>query len=430
MDDGRRIGGRRLVTLVVGAAALVVLAGIGIGRLAPWWRERAMHNSPRPLNVLVVTLDTTRADRIGAYGSRTAETPHLDALARQGTLFRQAYAHAPLTLPSHTSLMTGLLPTRHGVRDNGTFVVPRGLALLSERFSDAGYHTAAFVSAFVLDRRFGLSRGFDTYDDEVAAEDVANGSDPGDRSVRAEETVRRALAWLGTTDGRPRFLWVHLFDPHAPYDPPQPFASRHRDQAYDGEIAYMDAHFGRLVSAIKEIRQPGGWLTVVAGDHGEGLGDHEEMTHGYFVYGNTLRVPLIMALPGHVPTARTIDGIVRLVDVAPTILDLSGLPALKDVDGRSLTRLMAGRDGADSGPAYMESFHPRIWWGARELLALRTSRWLFIDAPRPELYDVAADPGERTNLAASRPQELEWLGSLLREYVRAGSPIREQGRLD
>jgi choline-sulfatase len=415
-----------------GIAAVVVIAAIATAawRLAPWWRERAMRTAPRPLNVVIVTLDTTRADRLGAYGYPRAETPNLDALAGRGTLFREAYAHVPLTLPSHASLMTGLLPTRHGVRDNGTFVVPRELAMVTERFRDAGYHTGAFVSAFVLDRRFGLARGFDRYDDDVPGQDAAKAGDPSERSVRAEATVDRAIHWLGAGDARPRFMWVHLYDPHAPYEAPEPFAGRHPDAPYDGEIAYTDAQIGRLLQALEGSGSRAPWLVVVVGDHGEGLGDHEEMTHGYFVYGNTQRVPLIISLPGHVPAARTVDGVVRVVDIAPTVLEIAGLPPLPGADGRSLVRLMAGSASGDAGPAYLESFHPRIWWGAQELLALRTGRWLFVEAPRPELYDVAADPAERVNVATTHPRELETLTTLLKDYARAGAPASPRATLD
>ena len=387
-----------------------------------------MRNTPRPLNVLLVTLDTTRADRLGAYGWQDAETPHLDALASRGTLFRQAYAHVPLTAPSHASLFTGLLPPGHGMRDNGTYVLDSRFAVLPERFRSAGYATAAVVSAFVLDRRFGLGRGFESYDDRLPGSDADRTGDPSERSVRAEATIDKAIAWLKRADSRPRFLWVHVYDPHFPYDAPEPFGSRHRDRPYDGEIAYMDAQVGRLLDAASAGARP--WLRVVTADHGEGLGDHDELTHGYFVYRETQRVPLIVSLPGRVPSGREVGSIVRSVDIAPTILELAGLPPLPDVDGRSLVPLLAGRASDEPRPAYLESFHPRIWWGAQELLALRTRKWLYVEAPRPELYDVDADPGERTNLAASQPDVREVLRLQLRTYATPGAPLGAQTRPD
>ena len=233
-------------TWLVGVAlAVATAAAWSWPRLGPWWRERALARGPRPLSVLLVTLDTTRADRLGCYGHPAGATPQLDALARRGVLFRQAYAHVPLTCPSHASLLTGLLPTRHGVRDNGGYVLAAGVPTLAEGFAAAGHRTGAFVSAFVLDRRFGLARGFATYHDQVPSGSAADQGDPSHRSVPAEETIGRALQWLAQDGSQPFFLWVHLFDPHHPYEPPEPFASRFRSEPYLGEIAHVDAQLGR-----------------------------------------------------------------------------------------------------------------------------------------------------------------------------------------
>ncbi|HET9316578.1 MAG TPA: sulfatase, partial [Vicinamibacteria bacterium] len=396
-------GSARLLSgaLVAAAVAVALLSP----RLRPWLRERALARAPRPLSVVLLTLDTTRADRLGCYGHPGGASPNLDALARRGVLFRQAYAHVPLTCPSHASLLTGRLPTGHGVRDNGGYVLAPGLPTLAERFAAAGHRTGAFVSAFVLDRRFGLARGFATYHDAVPAGSAADQGDPSHRAVRAEETIDRALRWLEQDPGRPFFLWVHLFDPHHPYEAPEPYRSRFGADPYLGEIAYTDAQVGRLLEAAGRRRA----LVAVMGDHGEGLGDHEEITHGYFVYSNTQRVPLLLALPGVLPEGASVDGVVRGVDLAPTLLDLAGLPGLPEPDGVSLRAHVAGRRGDDAGPAYVESYHPRFWWGAQEVLGVRSGRWLFVEAPRPELYDVAADPAEKTNLAASHPAEMDAL---------------------
>jgi choline-sulfatase len=409
----------------IALAALAVAAALAWPFARPWWRARAVRGAPRPLSVLLVTLDTTRADRIGCYGRAGAATPNLDALAARGVLFRQAYAHVPLTCPSHSSLLSGRLPTRHGVRDNGGYVLAPAIPTVAERFQSAGHRTGAFVSAFVLDRRFGLSRGFATYHDRVPPGRAADQGDPSHRAVRAEETVARAMEWLSTEPSRPFFLWVHLFDPHHPYEPPEPYASRFRADPYDGEIAYTDAQLGPLLDAAAAR----GALVAVVGDHGEGLGDHQEVTHSYFVYSNTQRVPFLLALPGHVPAGAAVDGVVRGVDLAPTLLDLAGLPALPETDGTSLVPWLTGQRADDAGPAYLESYHPRFWWGAQELLGLRSGRWLFIEAPRPELYDVSADPGEKTNLAASHPAELEALRGRLRA-INAGGPPASAARVD
>jgi choline-sulfatase len=413
---------KAIITL---AAALLVAGALAWPLARPWWRLRAVRGAPHPLSVLLVTLDTTRADRLGCYGRAGASTPHLDAMAARGVVFRQAYAHVPLTCPSHSSLLTGRLPTRHGVRDNGGYVLAPEIPTVAERFQAAGHRTGAFVSAFVLDRRFGLARGFATYHDRVPPARAVDQGDPSHRAVRAEETVGRALEWLSADPSGPFFLWVHLFDPHHPYEPPEPYASRFRADPYDGEIAYMDARLGPLLDAAAAR----GALVAVVGDHGEGLGDHQEVTHSYFVYSNTQRVPFLLSLPGHVPAGAAVDGVVRGVDLAPTLLDLAGLPALPETDGTSLVPWLTGQREGDAGPAYLESYHPRFWWGAQELLGLRSGRWLFIEAPRPELYDVAADPGERTNLAASRPAELEALRGRLRA-INAGGPPAGAARVD
>jgi arylsulfatase A-like enzyme/predicted Zn-dependent protease len=406
--------------------AAAIAGGVAWPRLTPWRRERALARAPRPLSVLLVTLDTTRADHLGCYGRAGGATPHLDTLAKRGVLFRQAYAHVPLTSPSHASLLTGRLPTHHGVRDNGGYVLAPGLPTLAERFAAAGHRTGGFVSAFVLDRRFGLARGFETYHDQVPSGSAADQGDPSRRAVRAEETVERALRWLAQDPGRPFFLWVHLFDPHHPYEPPEPYASRFRSEPYLGEIAYADAQTGRLLEVAAQRHA----LVAVVGDHGEGLGDHEEITHGYFVYSNTQRVPLLLALPGVLPEGTSVDGVVRGVDLAPTLLDLAGLQALPDGDGVSLRAQLSGRRTDDAGPAYVESYHPRFWWGAQELLGVRSGRWLFVEAPRPELYDVAADPSERTNVAASHPVELDALRQRLRQWNAGGPPPAASARLD
>ncbi len=418
---------RASTRFLAGALAVAAAAGVlAAPRVSPWLRERALSRAPRPLSVLLVTLDTTRADRLGCYGHAGGASPSLDALAKQGVLFRQAYAHVPLTCPSHASILTGHLPPGHGVRDNGGYVLGPGLPTLAERFAAAGHRTGAFVSAFVLDRRFGLARGFGTYHDEVPSVSAADQGDPSHRAVRAQETVDRALRWLEQEPGRPFFLWVHLFDPHHPYEPPEPYASRFRTEPYLGEIAYTDAQAGRLFEAAGRHRA----LVAVMGDHGEGLGDHQEVTHGYFVYSNTQRVPLLLALPGVLPEGTSVDGVVRGVDLAPTLLDLAGLPELPGVDGASLRAHLTGRRAGDAGAAYVESYHPRFWWGAQELLGVRSGRWLFVEAPRPELYDVQADPAEKTNVAASHPAELDALRQRLRGWNAGGAPPAQGARLD
>lgn len=412
----------RVALAFLGLVGLAAVAGAPRARV--YWREWALRSVPRPLDVLVVTLDTTRADRLGCYRVHATETPNLDRVAARGVLFERAYAHAPLTAPSHSSLMSGLIPARHGVHHNGSFVLPDDVPTLAEQFVRAGYRTGAFVSAFVLDRRFGLARGFATYEDDV----LGGGRDRVDAEVRADVTVDRALSWLQRDDARPFFAWVHFYDPHAFYEPPEPFATRYRSRPYDGEIASMDSQIGRLLDAVSARGRP--TLIAVVGDHGESLGEHNEPTHSYYIYEATQRVPFLLSLPGHLPQGLRVDPLVRGVDLMPTLLELSGLPVPVDLDGRSLIPLLTGRSSASPGPAYIESYEPRLAWGAQELVGLRDGRWLYVRSPRPELYDVDADPGALRNLAASRSQDLVSLDGRLTKLLERARPLGAGGAVD
>ena len=370
------------VPLIVALAGLVALATyLGLRRHEPPAKARP--------NVLLVTIDTLRADRLGCYGYARASTPTLDALAARGVRFATAVAHVPLTTPSHASILTGLTPLRHGVRDNGQ-VLPAQVPTLAEAFRGAGYRTAAFVSGFPLDRRFGLDRGFETYDDRLP-----HGSDAR-RSAYVERpaggTTKAALGWLESQQ-EPWFLWVHYFDPHSPYEPPQELVAGGRDP-YDGEISQVDSQLGTLLRRIEEKGLQRRTLVLVTADHGESLGEHGEETHGVFVYDSTLRVPLILLAPD-VP-ARVATTVARLVDVAPTLLDSAGIPSSAPADGRSLRPAALGRELPDA-PAYAESLYSRLRLGWAPLHAWRTARYKLIEAPRPELYALDSDSGERVD---------------------------------
>jgi arylsulfatase A-like enzyme/tetratricopeptide (TPR) repeat protein len=398
-DTPRASASSRARWLLAGVLA-VSIAG------AAWvWRVRTvLPAAPRTRpNVLLVTVDTLRADRLGSYGYREAGTPHLDALAAAGARFPTALAHVPITTPSHASLLTGLTPARHGVRDNGQ-ALAAGPATLAEAFRAAGYATGAFVSGFPLDRRFALDRGFDHYDDRLPRGDdprrAAYVERPGDATTAA------ALRWLeGTGSTRPWFAWIHYFEPHAPYEPPEPQRAAFGARTYDGEVAATDAQVGALLRWLEERGARARTVVLVTADHGESLGEHEEETHGVFVYDATLRVPLIVAgpevAPGAVPST-----VARGVDVPSTLLDLAGLDALPSTDGRSLRPALAGRALADE-PAYGESLFTRLHLGWAPLFSWRTSRWKLVEAPRPELYDLAADPGETRDVAARHPDVVE-----------------------
>ncbi len=381
--------GERAGTVAAGAAA----AGGGGGG--------AGGGGPR-LNLLLVTLDTVRADHLGCYGGASAETPTLDGLAREGVRFAHAASPVPLTLPAHTSILTGLLPARHGVRNNGGAGLAAGFPTLATRLAAAGYRTGAFVSAFVLDHRFGLQAGFATYDDEVRRDPnagwVLEAQRPGD------QTVDRALAWLDSQpagDQHPFFLWVHLYDVHAPYNAPPPYRQRHAERPYDGALAFDDAQLGRLLAGIDRRGGRASTLVAVAADHGESLGEHGEATHGLLLYEGDLAVPLLLRGPGLAPGVVATP--VGLIDLAPTLAGLLGLGSgwsAAAIDGRDLSAGLRGRREPPPTDLYAETRYPEIF-GWQPLAALRRRDLKYIAAQRPELYDLTRDPREQANLAAT-----------------------------
>jgi arylsulfatase A-like enzyme/cytochrome c-type biogenesis protein CcmH/NrfG len=372
-------------------------------------------------NVLFVTIDTLRADRVGCYGHADAVTPTLDALAARGVRFATAIAHVPLTGPSHASLLTGRTPLGHGFRDNGGYVLPAQVRTAAEDFRQAGYRTAAFVSAFPLDRRFGFDRGFEVYDDHLP-----KGNDPRRPPYverLADATTGAVVRWLGeppAADVSPFFLWVHYYDPHAPYEPPGALAERFRASPYDGEIAFVDAQLARLLRALEEKGTLARTLVLATADHGEGLGEHGEGTHGLFVYDATLKVPWIMAGPG-VAAGRVSATVARGIDLLPTLLDYAGVAPRAEIEGRSLRPAAEGREMSDA-PAYAESLYPEREFGWAPLYAWRTARHKLIEAPRPELYDLEADAGERANKAADEPARVEELRRVLQSAVSRPAP--------
>jgi arylsulfatase A-like enzyme len=348
-----------------------------------------------PHGVVLITLDTTRADYLGVYGSTYAATPNLNHLASRAVVFEQAMTVAPLTLPAHSSLFTGLLPPRHGVRDNAGALTGRH-DTLAELLRRRGFQTAAFVSSAILHADRGLAAGFETYDDRRATSRARTGG----LHRPANETVDAALTWLRKRDDRPFFLWVHLYDPHAPYDPPEPLRTAYRDNPYAGEIAFVDAELGRLTAFLEAGGRFDRTAIVVTADHGESLHEHGEAGHGIFLYQSVVRVPLIVRAPGL--AARRIAAVARLVDVMPTILELAGAdrPAAS-LDGVSLIDAMRGAADLDLD-AYAETQYP-LEFGWSPLRSLQNGRFKLIAAPRPELYDLERDPSERRNLFGTRP---------------------------
>lgn len=354
-------------------------------------------------NVLLISIDTIRADHLPAYGYVGFETPAISQLAREGVLLRTASTPVPLTLPAHVSLLTGLAPFSHGVRDNAGFRLDDRVRTLAEIFKEHGYRTGAFVSAFVLDSRWGLAQGFDEYFDDfpVAVTDLAA---MGGIQRPGAETWEAARRWLRSAATGAFFLWLHLFEPHTPYEPPEPFKTRHASAPYDGEIAYADSLVGQALAELERDGRLERTVVVLVGDHGEGLGDHGEDEHGLLVYDSTLRVPWIMRLPSRHFAGVTIDRPVSLVDVMPTLLELLGFPPEAPLDGESAVPAIAGR--ADAGPdvQYAETHYPRIHFGWSALTAVRHREFKYIRAPKPELYAYVTDPAESRNVIDQHPE--------------------------
>jgi arylsulfatase A-like enzyme len=354
--------------------------------------------------VLIVTLDTTRSDRLAPYGLMDHAMPAFERIAREGIVFDQAIAASPLTLPSHATIFTGLLPPHHGVRDNVDDPLSPAHTTLAEVLRGQGFRTAAFVASAVLDARRGLEQGFDTYSG------VSDDPDPGDHRLqkRANRVADEATAWLQSLRGERFFLWAHLYDAHRPYDPPGPFAG---GDPYIGEIAFAASQFQRLINALDETGRLDRTIVILAADHGESLGEHGEADHGIFLYEGVLRVPLIIRMPG--AEARRVPEVVRLTDIVPTVMELLGLAPMA-TDGVSLAALLRGDGGGLELESYSESLYPRRF-GWSGIYALRDSRFKYIDAPRPELYDLSVDPLERTNIVNERPT----VASAMRQRVRA-----------
>ncbi|HSD26768.1 MAG TPA: sulfatase, partial [Vicinamibacteria bacterium] len=370
---------------------------------------------PAARHVVIVTIDTLRADRLGCYGARDVATPRLDRLAASGALAVEASAHVPLTRPSHVSLFTGLLPTEHGIRDNvSPAVVPR-VPLLAELFRKSGFATGAFVSSVVLESQSGLDRGFDVYADRFEG---ASGDAQFLNTVqkKGEDTIAEAVAWLRGQAGRRVFLWLHLYEPHDPYEPPEPHASRYPGRPYDGEVAWADELFGRFEDALASLGLGDSTALVVTSDHGEGLGEHDEALHGFFAYQTTLRVPFLVRAPG-IPPGRRLERTVRLVDAFPTVLELAGLATPRDfaLSGRSLAAALRGAREPDEPTTYAETLVPLLQFGWSDLRVVREGRWKYVQAPRPELYDLREDPGERRDLAREKgPQAAAMRAALAR----------------
>lgn len=373
--------------------------------------------------VLIITLDTTRADRLGCYGNKDGLTRNLDRFAESATLFSNAHSAIPQTVPAHTTIFSGLNPNSHSVRKNLEVRVPQNIPLLAEELQGAGYQTGAFISSFVLLGSFGMNRGFGTYEDSFYRRGY-----PESAERKAPETIKKALPWILSQKG-PWFCWLHLYDPHFPYEPPEAVAKKFPGRPYDGEIAFMDTSLGLLFQKLDEAGILDSAVVVICGDHGEALGEHGEMTHGLFIYDSSMRVPLLLKRPGQ-QTASRVGRSVGLVDLTPTVRDLCGLPA-KTSDGVSLLPLLDGKT-LDRAPVYLESLEPLYAYGWAPLYGAVDAQTKFILAPRHELYDLGKDPQERTNLftkeSAPAKRLKGWVQGCIEKTVKA--PVGEKLRLD
>ena len=390
------------------AAALLALACACGDELA------ARRADPRP-NVVIVTLDTTRADALGAYGQALDVTPRLDALAREGLLFEQVVSSSPSTFPSHASLFTGQQPYTHGVRANAGYVLADATLTLAEVLRDNGWATGAEIAATVLGRFQRLDQGFQLYRDPAAR---AEGRSGAPLTRPGPDVTRHGVAFLRENRHRPFFLWLHYYDPHQPFAPPPRFARMFPEDPYLAEVRLVDRQVGIVIDEIRRLELDELTIVVVTSDHGEGLDEHDEETHTFFVYDSTMRVPLLFWGPGRVPVGR-VRSLVRLVDVAPTLLDLLGLPPLPRAEGVSLRPLFTDPD-ADLGiTGYGESFAPLALFGCDPLRFVRSGPWKYIHKLEPELFDVARDPGELRNLADEEPERVAELHGRLEELVGA-----------
>jgi len=376
------------------------------------------------LNVMLVTLDTTRADRLGCYGYQKAKTPHLDSLASKGVQFMNTYCQVPLTTPSHCSILTGTYPIYHQVRNNGTYTLRSEITTLAEVLKGRGFETAAFVGSFTVDSRFGLDQGFDVYDDSFAEGQAFK---PLNSERKADKVFEVFSCWLDKDHSGQFFCWVHFYDPHLPYDPPSPYKEEFADNPYDGEIAYMDDYIGKAVEKLREKNILGNTLLILAGDHGEAFGEKVEAGHGIFLYEGTMRVPFILYAENHLPQGTIVKPRVRLIDLMPTVLDMLNIPADNDIQGISLLPFIEGKK-KESLSSYIETYFPRENYGWSELVGLLSGDWKYIRAPKEELYNLKTDPQELRNFIDEEKKIAQEKRAMLEETIARNSSVLQSGK--
>ena len=408
-------------------SAVAILGVAAIAAIAVWAMRRTTP-SPADAPLILISVDTLRADRLPAYGYQKIRTPNIDAFAAHSVLFERAYSHAPQTLPAHASILSGALPFEHGVRDNVGFTLAPGRWSLPGALRERGWPTAGFVSAYVLRAQTGISQGFDTYDSELPA--ASGEQSVGQVQRPGEATIAAAEGWLSHRDpARPFFLFLHLYEPHTPYSPPARFGSY---DPYDGEVAHVDEMLGRFFERLRALNLYDRATIVLLSDHGEGLGDHGEQEHGLFLYQETIRIPLIVKLPGR-SAARRVPVPVQQIDLAPTILDLIGAPAIANTHGRSLKPVLEGTGTVPDTGIYSEALYSRYHFGWSELYSLTDARYRLIRAPRDELFDLERDPREMASVAGERPQVRQAMRAALEGLIRnaaisAPAAVSEQDR--
>ena len=397
-------------TLHLSVIGCLLMAGCGV--------------APRPTNLVILSLDTTRADRFGSYGFPSAHTPNFDRFSAGAVRFENAITTAPITLPSHTSIMTGTYPVFHGVHDNDGYVLDDSVTTLAEILSGEGFITGAVLAAFPLDSQFNLDQGFASYDDDfqsdwTTAEDRARTPLSFGFLERKSDQVNMAVErWLNRNASEQFFLWVHYFDPHQPYNAPPPYDTQFSESPYDAEIAFMDENFGHLMEMLSSRGLMENTIVVVVGDHGEGLGQHGEPTHASYVYDATMRVPLWIAVPDdEIAVGSAVTSQVRTIDIAPTVLDILDLPAGAEMQGTSLVPLLHEPSDQWSGDALLEANFNWYHYGWAPLRALRNDRWKYILGPQPELFDVSEDPDELVNLVEGNPEQAAVLHQRLSALV-------------
>ena len=430
---------RKIITLILGVLAVGIFLWLILrlekspaARLEKLWSESDVEKP----NVILLTLDTLRADHLACYGYPDVRTPNLDSLARRGVLFEQAATNSPLTLPAHCSILTGMYPTYHGVRINGNTALNEEQMTIAEVLSAQGYQCGAFIGAFVLDGRWGLKQGFQHYDDQFDLKKYKH-IDLGAVQRPGNEVIDAALDWLDEQKSTPFFAWIHLYDPHTPYEPPEPYLSEYGPRGlaglYDGEIAFMDEQIGRCLSWLEDNGLDESTILILVGDHGEGLGSHGEGTHGYFIYDYAIHVPLIIVTPFEVLGGVRVSSQVRVVDIFPTLMEIAAVTLPAETHGRSLLPLMFRPQKEEDRFAYAESMSPNLQFGWSSLHSLRTTQYKYIDTPKAELFDLTRDPGEQTNLLRQYPdiaREMKDTLDRLMEETSRGAPTPQAANLD